>query len=66
MTSLQLHFYEMDELLLGVYLTRGKERCAEVMCWVSGNFEKKRKIQDGSKVNYVKIFLVEYIPGQTS
>ena len=54
MASLQLHFYEMDELLLGVCLTRGKEWCSEVMCWVSGNFEKKWKMQHGRKMNYVK------------
>ena len=64
MTSLQFHFYEMDELLLAVYLTREKEQRSEVVCWVSGNFEKKRKMQHGHKMNYEKIFLVEYVPSQ--
>ena len=54
----------MNELLLSIRSTEGRgggQRCVRA----SGNFEETKKIQDESKMNYVKTFLVEHVSGLT-
>ena len=53
----------MNELLLSIRSTEGRgggQRCVRA----SGNFEETKKIQDESKMNYVKTFLVEHVSGK--